>query len=222
MIIFLVLLPFILAYGTGNPIFYVAIGSMWAWGLAAIILFSVVGDEMNLFLKYATFLLLPVVMFTLSLRFIVHRDYKIGGGIDAYQHKVSSLPKARGLLFDQETASFLTNVYHILYDKGQYESGEPILGLYNLNKIVYLMGGYSPGWIFYNKSENPIKDHHCLFIELADSDLKNSIIVTSEDIHPDLLNCMKTAGIDFPNQYVQLGSLLEPYTDRTIRFYSPK
>ena len=121
-------------------------------------------------------------------------------------------PHIQSLRVDPETKEFFENL-NILIQKADFEVGDPIIGLYDLAGAVYALGGVSPGEPTYFGLElKRFLNRNCNNLMISTVDKSKAVLITSETIDPKTLDCLQEAGIDFPNGYMKVGEVFNPYS----------
>lgn len=94
-----------------------------------------------------------------------------------------------------------------------------MIGFYELPGIVYALGGKSPGlpWYSMNKHEQM---HVCKSLKEASAtvDLKRTMLLMQDEIHPRLQPCATELGLETKN-YRKAGEVYNPYSKKPIAFY---
>ncbi len=123
------------------------------------------------------------------------------------------LPRGEGLLFDEETAGFLSRTWDIIDERTSFRQGDPIIEFDDLPGLVYLFGGVSPGNAWYNRSVK--KSCFSLKISsLSDRELSRSLILMrgKPRFSEELKDCMKERGIDI-DRYEVMGGVESPFAE---------
>jgi hypothetical protein len=111
------------------------------------------------------------------------------------------------LQLDARTAAFMTRLTQALQQAG-FRPGMPIIAAYDMPGLVYMLGGVYPGnpWFFGQQDRR-----NCDAFEKTGLPLTQAFMLVNEPPGPELLACMKSHGLNFPQDYKVVGSLLNPY-----------
>jgi hypothetical protein len=155
----------------------------------------------------------------------VRSPYRIGRPLTEQKYTVPELPRGGNVKFDLETATFLKRTYTILKDKTSFSPGQPIIHLYDMPGLTWLLGGFSPGQPWYVDPRHENNDFANAFF-IADSkmpDIANSIIILESRIRMSLTfqQDLRKRGIIFPGEYILLDSVNKPYGQEKLFIYAP-
>ncbi len=201
LMVFLFLLPFIGSLGTNNSLLFNT-GFMLSCWLALILL--VIDKSLNnqLFVNVVYVVLITVSSYLFVNQYINH-PYRI----NSLHSQTESIPNERVKL-DVQSADFISKLEAIL-KKNNFEKGDPIVGLYKMPGLVYLLGGKSPGGILSLWDKNRTNQ---FLAELKESsiDYSTSYFLIKNRYADSLVIGLNTLGVKFPNDYVNVGSVSIP------------
>ena len=120
------------------------------------------------------------------------------------------------LLVDTATATFFNKFTNLLAQSG-FRPGDPIIVFYDAPGLVYMSGGISPGmpWYFLNRDVR-----NCHALDITRLPIGKALIVTTQPLGRGVQKCLCAKGINFPQQYRKVGSLISPYS-HTVSVYTP-
>ena len=209
----LFVLPFVSAWGTNVHLLYRALGNPVPW-FALVLLLSLEMTKQLGRWRVGSLCILAVAAFGISQTVYgtVWVPYNLADKLYRQTAVLERPPMVRGLNVDPPTKQFFDEVQSLLR-RGDYAEGDRILGLYNLPGLVHLMGGVSPGQPTYWAHE-PARNCHALR-ESDPAATRTFVIVNREikEIEPEFLTCMHEAGVLFPERYVELGTVYDPYIE---------
>ena len=198
---FLFLMPFMGSLGTNNSLLFNT-GFMLPCWLALILLVIDKSSTNQLFVN-AVYVVLIAVSSYLFINQYVQNPYRI----NSLQSQTESIPNERVKL-DVESADFISKVEAVL-KKNNFEKGDPIVGLYKMPGLVYLLGGKSPGGIISLWDQNRTNQ---FLAELKESsiDYSTSYFLIQNRYADSLVIGLNTLGVKFPSDYVNVGSVSMP------------
>lgn len=197
----LFVLPFIGAFGTDNPFLSNSTFMISSW--FAIVLLVIDKSSTNQLFVNAVYVVLITVSSYLFVNQYVQNPYRI----NSLQSQTESIPNERVKL-DVESANFISKVEAIL-KKNNFKKGDPIVGLYKMPGLVYLLGGKSPGGIISLWDQNRTNQ---FLAELKESsiDYSTSYFLIKNRYSDSLVIGLNTLGVKFPNDYVNVGNVSMP------------
>jgi hypothetical protein len=131
------------------------------------------------------------------------------------------------LKLDPKTAEFMVEVAQSLRQAG-FRAGMPVVAMYDLPGLVYVLDGVSPGnpWIF-----GHLDMRNCDALAKTNMDLTSAFLLINEKPGAELLTCMNSHGMHFPQDYIEIRRLLSPYNPNqynwrnyqdTLTVYAPR
>lgn len=231
--IFLFFLPFVAAIGTSTSIRQLAARNIIPWLALIIILLTVLSNIQKAKNFIYVFSLSMILWLGIKISYTqVYQPYKL---VENRLQQTESIdfvqPHARGLKVDPPTAKFLQQLDQIVNQTG-YNVGDPIIALHDMPGLVYLLGGVSPGapWYFSTYEKSSVRTcNNILYSDFAPS---KAIFLINSDVAPQVLNCLKTVGINFPEDYQKVGEVNDPYYSvhwehkeihrKTVAVWSPR
>ncbi|MCC2547915.1 hypothetical protein LJY25_15805 [Hymenobacter sp. BT175] len=130
------------------------------------------------------------------------------------------------LRVDKPTAVFAHSLQTLLQQNG-FRPGGPLIGLYDMPGMVYLMGGVSPGMSWYFSGADA---RNCHALDLSRQDLRQSFLLVNEPPGADFIACLQKKGMSFPGSYRLVGTVDNPYSrnlygwrghQRQVAVYAP-
>ncbi len=224
---FLFVLPITARAGTSSGVISLADMHLAPWmGLIIILLAQIQKIKRLRFCAWAFTLLL---VFWMQLKFFygyLYRPLHLPASLWLQTEKIDSIfPNAKSLKFDVQSKLFYEKLYALL-QKVKFQPGDPILGLFGMSGVVYIVGGISPGspLIFGYQEEIP---NTCAYIAHSKVDRSKLIILVSREIPSDLLRCIRECNIQFPEAYAEAGKISNPFKEvlggnDDIVVYAPK
>jgi hypothetical protein len=221
----LLLLPFASVSGSSNPLLYYALQSSWTWVMVLIIAYALFHSRFTLFGNWLFVILPAILIFTHFSSAIVQLNDYHGGLLNTPLARLEYLPKGNHLLFPQPAAQTLEDSYSIMVQQGGFSPGDTVFS-YSPLYISYFLGGVSPSghthWHPYFFTQG--LDSICPMIQRGRSEFQNGayIIEGYGGLPDEIINCLGTMGIAFPQDYIEIGRLMEPYTNEEVVFYAPR
>ena len=239
--LFLFFLPFVAAIGTNTSMRALAARNIVPW-LALIVIFLTLLYQTNKANNFLYLFTLGIILW-LGIKIAYTQIYQPFRLVENRLQQTESVedyvqPKARGLKVDPPTANFLKQLHEIIATT-EFQPGDPIIALHDMPGLVYLLGGVSPGAPWYFSDYRQDNDdgmlrtsmRTCNNILHSNFDSSKAILIVNSDISPQVLGCMKDAGVNFPEEYQKVGELNNPfrtilpfvkYSRETIEVWSPK
>ena len=214
--LFLFLLPFAVAAGTAGHLFSPALYLLSAWNAVLLIFCLLAGSyRLGRIVGLPLSLLAAILMVAQFLYGYSHRPYRLTTSLFQQTTKVPGLPRGSDLFFDKPTADFLSQVSQ-LYQAASPIDRQPIVALYDLPGLVYLLGGISPGAVWYsdevgwrNVRSLPTPDK-----SLTATNQSHSIpfLLLPPQLSEDALEVLRSR-LNYPQDYRLAGSVRRPRTD---------
>jgi hypothetical protein len=208
-VIFLLLLPFIMSFGTNIPIVLMAYQHIMPW-FAFCILMSMLGITV-LKLDYKFHFILP----TLALFFAW--SYFLGifmfspvRGIIYQNYQVTNVEKLKHMRVDYSSKKFIEDTYNIMIKAG-FKKGDDLIAL-DIPFFAYAFEANSPGASWYSVE---IPQNNCKILASIHSRLKNAYFILPSTIDPAFFRCIKSYGI-FENHKLA-GYSVVPYDIYSIK-----
>ena len=121
-----------------------------------------------------------------------------------------------GIYVDIETKTFLLELKQLL-KVNNFKKGYPIFG-FHIPGVIYLLDGISPGMPYYFNKKRDLM----AFESFTLNNNPPIIMLTEENpINDELLNTMKTKGINYPDDYLLKGEVYFPNTKSMLKVYFP-
>jgi hypothetical protein len=226
-LLMLFLLPLGIAAGTIGSLFSVGVYVFASWMAILIILACYatryrLGNVLSLFLLLAAFALMESQFVTGYL----FRPYRLPSPLFKQTERVPGLSKGEGLGFDAPTAKFLSELNH-LYRAANPAEDQPLIGIYNLPGLVYLLGGVSPGPVWYQDANGAGSVH--LIPQLWSSTENNAqtrshspkpFLLLPETLRPEVQEVL-LARLAYPAAYKLVGSVQSPYEGNVLALWIP-
>lgn len=226
----LLALPLICSIGTYNNIFINALLDLNYWLAAICLLYANMPESATdkLLLKVMVFLV-PALMTTEQFVYGLLRGPYLQAADTPQQTvpvEVGAVHRSATLKLDAATAGFVQDMRQTLRKAG-FQPATPIIAIYDLPGLVYLLDGISPGdpWLFGQRDERS-----CNSLAKSRLDLRQAFVLVNEPPGQELLRCMQAHGLRFPQGYVKVGTHLNPYAKNrygwrgyqdTVTVYAP-
>jgi hypothetical protein len=202
-------LPIIGAFGTSNLLWLNALLDSVPW--IALVVLSAVVIEFQV--RRPSVAILPVLLVagftTAQIAYgIVMRPYLLAEPLFKQTVKLDFPETVIGLKVDPPTNRLFDELRRVLYSNG-FRERDPVIGLYNVPGLVYLVGGVSPGIPTYFDDSNA---RSCRALARSRTELDRAFVLMTRELNAELATCMQTAGVDFPAAYVEVGRVYNPYS----------
>ncbi|TGE23238.1 hypothetical protein [Hymenobacter metallicola] len=229
-VFWLLLMPFVGAVGTYNNLFINFMLEINYWLAVLCILYVSMPNVAALPLVRIVIFLVPI--------FIVTQQYTYGMLLAPYVQAANMLQQSEPvtfgkthtpaeLLVDPKTAHYMEELRTTLKKSG-FEPGMPIVAVYDLPGLVYALDGISPGnpWMF-----GQLDLRNCDALNKTRLDLTSAFVLVNEKPGAELVTCMRSHGMLFPEGYTEVRRLLSPYNPNqyswrnyqdTLIVYAPK
>lgn len=206
--ILLLILPFVGAFGTTNPIGYNAYYGLIFW-FGLLLLLSLHARRCRL---------PPAIPMACGLFFILFvlvqiRAYFYDGSRYLYassllyqRHAARQFPPLRNIKLDSNTLGFLEAVHKTLRQAG-YRKGDTLIPLYDLPGLVYLLEGVSPGNAWYNSYPKSVEEN-CAGLALAgEKALKGAYFLVNKKIERPMRACLQRYGLKPGQTHLLVGKI---------------
>ena len=194
----LFMLPFIGAFGTNNPLISNAMYMIMLW--VALVIYLVYSLDFPYYVKRVllyTFLITSAVVFY---NYYLKFPYRINS-LD----KQVVLHTKSNIYLHKDLNKSIISIEKILRSNN-FKDGDPIIGIYKIPGLIYLLGGTSPGdhqsiWDY------KFLDFYLTNLKKSNQDYSKSYLLIKNRITNAQLKKMNEVGIHFPNDFVNLGSV---------------
>lgn len=187
--------PLISAFGSNNGLLVNAVFSIPFWSI--LILFFAFKKNKHIYYTVTTLFSL-VLLYQVLLKYVV-QPYRLQPLIFQTETISPKIKRAKGLLVDLETKNKIEFAHKVL-QANNFKAGDPIIALYRLPGLVYLLEGISPGGILWNpKQINMFLKN----LEYSKYNIHESFIITSSQIDKEKLDKFH---ISINKSHVKIGS----------------
>ena len=232
LLLLLTFLPLCIAVGTVGSLFSVGVYAFAGWlGILIILALHVApyrtGRAFSLILLLISFCLIESQFVS---GYLFH-PYRQQSPLFKQTETVSHLPKGEGLKFDVPTAAFLTEITQ-LYRAASPSPNQPIVALYDLPGLVYLLGGISSGTLWYQEFQdadgiggvNMIPQFPTQTPAISNgsqSQPAKPFLLLQETLRADVDQVLRSR-LGYPTSYRLVGSVKSPYDGHEISLWIPK
>lgn len=218
--ILLLLLPFVGSVGTGNDVLF---GVMWhlAPWFALLVVMCLRCEEVGMARSIAGPLLGISMIISLVQLYhgYIEQPYGLGGSLTKQTEPVPrSLGQSR-LRVDQRTARSLEQLV-ALPALQKLQPGTPILALYDMPGVVYLLRGVSPGRVWFESAPRSWATN-CRLLSKSKVDRAATLLLVDRPIDPVMSKCLSRSGFPPPEAYDLVGRAPGLY-GQVISVYVPK
>ncbi len=209
--VFLGILPFIGAVGTGNHVMVQLLFHLGAWFALVLLLFVKIAPHTPCVGVLTFFLWVPVLFSQVHFvqRFLLF-PYRLPTNLFEQRYPLSGDTPAGGLLTDRETAELVNEINAVL-GRGGFRRGDPIMALYDMSGLVYLTGGRAPGTLWFSSRRDQLSSN-CRALRLAD--LRRSpkpVLLVSRPLFRKSVDCLREVGVHYPEGYQRRVTLTVPF-----------
>lgn len=205
----LLFLPFVAAFGTTNRIFLNALNDMEAWFALILVLGLLIEERVRSRLVLPVCTLLPTCFVASQLVYgRIWKPYLSPTWLPEQTVALQEPVSLAGLKVDPATAAFFSGLRSMLL-RGSFHENDCLLAFYNAPGLVLLMNGISLGTPQYMQGENPI---NCHAITSAKMTNRPVFILATGKLDPPTIACLQKAGVLFPDEFVVLGRIYNPYS----------
>lgn len=217
--LFLLATPFIGAFGTFNQLFHNLLGSAAGWFCLILILNVYIGKHVSYVVS--AIIIVVVCAFTTSQivdgntyapYFATYRKTKTT--IFDQTGQAKQIPQLKGIYLDTATVRFLNETKAILREHN-FRDKDPIWAFEF--GVGYFMGGIEMDMFGFNKSCNSLNYYNI--------ENRPPVFITSDaGRKPDERNmtCLRNRGINFPEDYVEVGQVYYPHMNTMAKVFFPK
>jgi hypothetical protein len=183
-------IPFIASFGSNNGIL---INSIFGIGLVLPFIWLLLKERSR---ELYVIIISIIITTTLDIHInYINNPYRINK-LTEQTEKLYFLKDNADLMTDKKTWDLIYQLNESLKDFDLTTT--PIIGIYKMPGVIYLLGGYSPGYILWNESQ---KDIFFLALKRTSMDITNSIVLVKDDYSPLLTKGLHDAGIKYPEEY---------------------
>ena len=229
--LFLFFLPFIAGLGTDTSVTTLAAKNIVPWFALIIILLVNLNRNGKAKPFISLFMVSVVIWLLLKITYWhIYKPYRLVEPLPQ-QTEIVNLAQFKNsrLKVDPQTKDFI-QALSALIKQTNFQLDDPIIALYDMPGIVYLLGGVSPGapWYLDYGGEFESSNRICNNIMSSKKDKQNSILLVNSRIRPEIISCMKVSGIDFPDNYDKVGEVSNiykrfyPFQDTVVSVWAPK
>ena len=202
-------LPFVGAIGTVNSIFLNAMLGIGGWFALVLVLGLLIEIRTQSRLALFVCIFLPTCFGAAQIAYgTVWKPYLLAAPLLDQTVALQQPASVAGLKVDAATAEFIAELRSMLH-RGSFRQNDYILALYNAPGLVYLMGGVSPGTPTYFENEHA---RNCRALKTAAFDNRAVFVLATREVAPQTVACMQGAGLLFPDAFVELGRIYNPYS----------
>ncbi len=211
-LILLLVLPFVCSTSTCNPIL------LQASTCLAPIFLAISALSLRVFPEFCAsshrFVLIGGLSALVAAMFVqgyMFHPYLLYSSLVDQKYECADLINMKGIKLSKESRDFLMSVSALL-KKGGFRPGDPVISLYDTPGVIYAVGGTAPatGWLMSLAAFKGFRPMWFRDISATVSD--RLFVVASWNVSSETKNCLKAAGIDFPNGFELIGTTqMEPY-----------
>jgi len=219
-IVGLILMPFAIMIGTNSSLTETVLQNIVPWFGLIIITIYYLAQRFELRWFYLTLMIMFII--SSQLFFVYHfifDPWQMDSRLTDNKYTVDGLEPIK---FDTETRDFFEAMISTFEGIG-FEKGDPVIALDATPGIVYLLGGVSPGFPFYQPGIIPDSDHtNCHYImKLPLTKMKKPIIIYRIKPNLGMTYCLNVSGLNFQEDYYLAGKVKNPYVNEYRYFYDP-
>lgn len=226
MILMLAALPFISLVGSNNPMTQTLTRYLAPW---AVLIALFLSTRVTSIKAMQGFVLLIVTVSLINYVTVqVYNPYALPAPLTAQQYTVDDMHFAQGIKVDKPTADMFSQLSDIANRNG-YKPGGPILAFGDLCGVATALGGYIPEtfWYFSDQSATSpthARNYSCLHLNnLRMAEHKNNpLLIISESTHQQVIDCLATSEVPYPELYFEAGAVYSPYRDEMLYVLVPK
>lgn len=221
----LLALPLAAAVGTNTHILAPSVYLAAAWfALVSVTIGTAMRQRVTRPAAALCLLLLFILVLTQFLYGHLHRPHRLAAPLTRQTEPVNSLSHAGGLRFDAPSAEFL-NKLAAAYQQAHPTPAQPILGLYDVPGLVFLLGGRSPipPWISSAAAARPqvLANLAAYGMELRHG-ASLPFLLLNEQLDKEMHDHLQQDGIPFPEGYQRVVSLACPWNGKLTELWIPQ
>ena len=224
-LLYLVVVPFLGAIGTSNHVYSNFVYQLTSWCVPLLVVIQVLLNSKPSPVLSSLLGIVIVVFYALpSFYLSMWKPYRLVGSLfDQTEPTTIGLPGVT-LKLEARSKQFLEEVRHEFNQNG-FKEGDPILGFFDCPGLVYFMGGRSPGHQWYYiippGVDESMKANHYHLKRVDSQVLRDSFII--EKSHMEAFRpYLKDVGLNFPDDYVQVGSSYWPFYSCETKIWKPR
>ncbi len=213
--------PISCAFGSNNPLTITTVAYTAPWFVLIALAVSNLETKTGLLITY-TAGLLGLLLF---LNFYVLHPHQQPSSL---LEQTENIQLEENISVDIASAVFLQSVYQDL-QKNNFQQGDPIVALYDMPGVVYLVGGRSPRTIWYfnpseGLSEERIVNFNCYFLNDVQKDLNGDApyFLLNHNMPEGLLSCLTEKLPIWQTGSTLVNTYFNPYSQDSISLYAPK
>jgi hypothetical protein len=219
-------LPWVVAFGTDNPLLRPGAQVVIAWKVLVLIPIAALwgSSQMRVF-GIGIGLVSLVATQTQFLDGYIFHPYRLATPLYAQSVPVPNLPRGSRLLFDSKTAKSFTALSAQVASL-HLGKNPTIMAFYDYPGIVYLLGGYSPALPRYYQSADAQGYTATMLRRRAGLGLPSlsslhPLILLDRVMDQPMLGVLHEFGIAFPSGYQEIGAYPLPFGNRLIYLCAP-
>jgi len=214
-ITFLLLIPFIGAFGTNTSLLAKAIFFLPFWFSLTLCLFNFNKATDIIFRNYIFYLITVFSVYFLINGYVFH-PYRIAP-LTSQKYSINNLT-GQQILVDKRSELFLSEFKNLLIKNGFIE-GDPIIACSTIPGLVYLFKGNSPGGLLWRTNWNL----YFLNLNLQRIKGKKPIVIDRGGMITEVfVQKLNNSGVSFPGDYAKPEKLWNPYNNSNLLLYTPK
>ncbi len=192
------ILPFIGSLGTNNSFLFNS-GFMISLWFSAVTIIIDKADQGNVTFNFVYILLIFACSF-LFVQNYFQNPYRI-----TKLHTQTEKIKGEIVKLDKDSKLFVTEIDSILVSNG-FKKGDPIIGLYKIPGLVYLLNGISPGGIssLWDNRRNKLFLNE---LEISTMDYSKSYFIIGDKLNDSLIIGLNELNLKFPEEFINIGSV---------------
>lgn len=221
----LFLLPYIGAFGTGNPIMRNVVMNIAPWFCLFLLFWT---NNIKSIWPCWFYKMIPALISMAAASQIITAPIISPYGINVNvlaQNELLTYGLSNSRIFlDKPTADFFVSLKQITSEAG-FKPGDNILAFTDMAGVVFILGGRSPGVPWYMGKYMSLyhnKEYNEFGLSLISSEaIAKSLILQKMDDLSGMPNLMKY-NINFPKDYVLLAQLIWPATNEIVKVWKPR
>lgn len=201
LLIFLFVFPFIGSIGTDNPFLSNSTFMISSWfGLVIL-----VGDKLPLNSTFSSIMAIALFVFGSYLFYSQYVKNPYRSTNLFYQSESISNERVK---VDTTMSQFMGKINEIL-NQNNFKKGDPIIALYRIPGLVYLLEGKSPGGVIslwdYRRTGQFLEE-----LKRSKMDYSKSFFLIKNRYTDSLVSGLNELGLNFPNDYRNVGKIFYP------------
>jgi hypothetical protein len=223
----LIILPFVYAFGTNNPLSF----EMWLYISPWCAILVILLQEFQTYrifqsLVWGVFILFSLWLSLLWIGRYFYSPYRlVQNRLQQTELLSAQTGSLKGIRVDMPTKTFFDSLSTIVR-KTNYVPGDEIIEISQSPGLVLYLGGYQPGNPWLSKRAGNF-DLVCDSLKLSSLNHQKALLMLDDDVinhplFPTLIECLNQMKISFPNSYIFVGELFNPYSNEGVEIYMPK